>query len=206
MKTQFIIFSFFILLQVKLQAESFSDLLSNINPTNNIEQNYLNYYNLFANIIDQREAEESIPDDDLNALYNLAQLCPAESGSCVHQARALYNSIYRQVINYSNCGESAGRAANSEVSSPKKVELEKKWDVDLFPNPAQTILNIVNKNEVEMLIVTITDLSGRILLTQNLTTNNKLAHFRLDLLNGAYFITINNSKNEKVVKKLLIAK
>ena len=150
MKTQFIILSFFILLQVKLQAKTLSDLLSSISPTNNIEQNYVDYYNLFANIIDQREAEGSIPEDDVNALYNLAQLCPAESGSCVHQARALYNSIYRQVINYSNCGESSGRAANSEVSSPKKVELEKKWDVDLFPNPAQTQLNIISKNESEL--------------------------------------------------------
>jgi hypothetical protein len=80
------------------------------------------------------------------------------------------------------------------------------WDVDLFPNPTQTHLNIINKNESEILNVVITDLSGRIVLAQNLASKNKLASIKIDLPNGAYFIAINNSDNEKVIKKLLISK
>ncbi len=183
------------------------DLLSNISPTNNIEQNYLDYYNLFANVIDKREAEESINEDDGLALLALAQLCPAESGSCVHQARALCNSIYKQIINYNNCGTSYGRAtANQESASQNNKGRKEFWDLDLFPNPTQNQLNIVSKKQNELLDIVISDLSGRKILHEKIKSKSNIASLKLELLNGIYVITINNSDNEKVIKKLVISK
>jgi len=206
MKPSFIILYFVILLNVKLQAESFSDLLSNISPTNNIEQNYLNYYNLFANIIDQREAEESIPDDDLNALYNLAQLCPPSNGACVYQARALYNSIYRLPIIFDDCGESSSRMVSTTAKETIKIKDEENWKVTLFPNPAQSELNIVCKIGTEFLEVCINDITGRLILLETMKPKNGIANLKLNLLNGAYVIKIKNSTSETIIEKLLIAK
>ena len=183
------------------------DLLSGVSPTNNIEQNYLDFYNLFAIVIDKREAEESIPEDEGNALLALAQLCPAESGSCIHQARALYNSIYKQIINYNNCNESYGREGlNQELTSKNIKEKESLWDLDLFPNPAQNELNLVSDKANETINVCIADITGRLILNQNLELKNKIAKLKLELLNGAYLITIKNTSNETITKKLLIAK
>lgn len=138
----------------------------------------------------------------LNVKLN-AKLCPKANPACIYQARALYNSIYRLPIAFNDCGESSSRMAATEKS--ESIE-ERIWDVDLFPNPTQTQLNVINKNESEILNVVITDLSGRIVLAQNLASKNKLASLKIDLPNGAYFIAINNSDNEKVIKKLLISK
>lgn len=211
MKPSFIILYFVILLNVKLQAESFSDLLSNISPTNNIEQNYLNYYNLFANIIDQREAEESIPDDDLNALYNLAQLCPAESGSCIHQARALYQAIYNLNVNYMDCFEVEPSERKSNNVESKKEDLElnnlsKISNIEIFPNPANSRLYITTVDNSENLEITFKDLTNRTIATRKIKTLNNQGVLDIELINGIYFVTIINDANEKIIKKVLIVK
>ena len=53
-------------------------------------------------------------------------------------------------------------------------------------------------------MISIKDLTGRTILNQNLKSIGFIAN--LDLINGAYLITLSNSNNEKVTKKLLIAR
>lgn len=55
-------------------------------------------------------------------------------------------------------------------------------------------------------MISIKDLTGRTILNQNLKTSGFIANLDLDLINGAYLITLSNSNNEKVTKKLLIAR
>jgi len=81
-----------------------------------------------------------------------------------------------------------------------------RWDVDLFPNPATNQITIVSKAESESLKILIKDLTGRSILAQNLKTSGFIANLDFDLINGAYLITLSNSNNERVTKKLLIAK
>jgi len=64
----------------------------------------------------------------------------------------------------------------------------------------------VSKIESESLKISIKDLTGRNILNQTLKTISFIANLDLDLINGAYLITIKNMKNETVTKKLLIAK
>jgi len=54
--------------------------------------------------------------------------------------------------------------------------------------------------------ITIRDLSGRLFLEKEIKTSDYKTDLSLNLINGAYFITILNSNNERVIKKLLIAK
>ncbi len=79
-------------------------------------------------------------------------------------------------------------------------------DVDIYPNPATNQITIVSKTENEQLKIIARDLSGRAVLVMNLKTSNFIANLDLGLINGAYFITIANAKDEWVIKKLLIAK
>ena len=55
-------------------------------------------------------------------------------------------------------------------------------------------------------MISIKDLTGRTILNQNLKTIGFIANLDLDLINGAYLITLSNVNNEKITKKLLIAK
>ncbi|MCC6371727.1 MAG: T9SS type A sorting domain-containing protein [Bacteroidia bacterium] len=72
--------------------------------------------------------------------------------------------------------------------------------------PANDAITIVSKKESESLKIQIKDITGRVVLTKNLNTNNIYVTTDLPLINGAYLILICNSTNKTVIKKLLIAK
>lgn len=82
----------------------------------------------------------------------------------------------------------------------------KSWDAALFPNPASGLLSLSSSRASESLHISIRDVSGRSLLEKDLTTTGFMANLELKLANGVYFATITGSHNEKVIKKLLIAK
>jgi hypothetical protein len=76
----------------------------------------------------------------------------------------------------------------------------------LFPNPATDQLNITTKNECELVDARIVDLTGRTLFHQTVKSTEFIAKLNIELMNGAYFITLTNSVNEVLTRKLLIAK
>ncbi len=84
--------------------------------------------------------------------------------------------------------------------------LNTKWRVNIFPNPTSNQLGIISNKESESLKIIITDLSDRIILTDYIQLNKFYSSLDLNLINGAYFITLINSENESVTKKLLISK
>jgi len=63
----------------------------------------------------------------------------------------------------------------------------------------------VSKTEAENLSVTIKDVTGKLVYSNNLQTNNFIGKLDLNLINGLYLITINNNTNESITKKLVIA-
>jgi len=137
----------------------------------------------------------------------LANLCPATDGACVYSARSFYGSVYGTVINYPDCGgEEGSRLAYNE--SKNSIENKKKlnWNIKIYPNPTSSRLTLKSTNETELLYLEVKDLSNRTLLKKVVKTSAFIYTLDLDLINGAYFISIGNDKNEKIIKKLLIAK
>jgi hypothetical protein len=182
---------------------SASSLISGIDPDDAddaVEANYLTYYNLYINYADMVfNATDSI------SLYDLAVLCPGNNGACIYQARALYNAIYGEIINDLDCeGTSARPGANPAPGSINP--LKKEWDVKVFPNPATDQVKIRIPNEHGNITVCIKDLSERTIQIKNLKATGFIAILEIELINGAYLIEITNATNEKVTKKLLIAK
>ncbi len=84
--------------------------------------------------------------------------------------------------------------------------------IKLFPNPANEILNFEFANASTPLSVTgyrftIVNTFGQIIREEELIFNEGKANINvMDLINGIYFVTINNDANETIIKKLLVAK
>ena len=146
-----------------------------------------------------------LSDNDKNDLVALSGLCPGTNGMVVYMARALYLQVTGKVFNAPYpCNERAGGRPAS--STPQTIAAAKLWDVEIYPNPTSHQLNITCKTENEILAITITDLTGRVMLETHVKTNGFIANLDLELPNGAFFITIENTNNDLVTKKLLIAK
>ena len=110
-------------------------------------------------------------------------------------------------MDYPDCEESSGaRLANASEPSKPQVLTKEIWSIDIFPNPATNQITLVNKNETDLLTISIKDVAGRIVLLKHLKTEHFFVNLDLSLINGAYFATITNNKNESITKKLLIAK
>lgn len=133
-------------------------------------------------------------------------MCPGTNGACIYQARSLYNTIFGQEVNYEGCGEASGNRAANNTSIENIVETRGLDGIKIFPNPATNKLNIIGKNETDLLNIEIFDVSGRSVFQKTLLTKNKSFDLDFDLLNGIYFLTIKDSQNNTLNEKLIIAK
>ncbi|MGE0568001.1 MAG: T9SS type A sorting domain-containing protein [Bacteroidia bacterium] len=80
------------------------------------------------------------------------------------------------------------------------------WDVKLYPNPANNFVTLLsNGAKDEVLHLAISDINGKVIIKKEIRSDSPY-RMELDLLNGVYIATISNSKNETVVKKLVISK
>lgn len=192
--------------ELKLNEGDFtsaSSILAGIDQSafNQVETNYFSFYTLYKKYL---EGSVPLSSTDIETLTDLAGLCAGTNGSAVYQAMSLFQLVTGQVYNAPDGCSGGARPCNNLLPEQTKDLLLKTWDVDLFPNPATNQITIVSKAESESLKILIKDLTGRPILNQNLKTIGFIAN--LDLINGAYLITLSNSNNERVTKKLLIAK
>jgi len=170
---------------------------------NSVEVNYYAFYTLYLKYKNSISGPP-FSSSDLISLTNLGGLCPGTNGAPVYQARALYQQIKGKVFDAS--GSCSGGAARMAHFNETSLKTDQEWDIKLFPNPAQDLLSIVTTKENEFLHVTIIDLSGRLLLEKDLKTFEKGADLSLNLINGAYIITVSNSQGERINKTLIISK
>jgi hypothetical protein len=74
------------------------------------------------------------------------------------------------------------------------------------PNPALREIFIKSLKSSETFFLQIHDLAGRMLYSEWLVANNHMNNLELDLTDGVYLLTIQNSNKERFTKKLVIAK
>jgi hypothetical protein len=171
-------------------------LSSGITATNTVEGNYKAFYNYY-----NKYATNNFSQTDSTNLYAFGNLCPGLDGSCVYQGRALYNTIYANAALFNdNCTA----ATNQRLTAAKKNTVNDSWHVTIYPNPASKQITLVSKEQSVALMVTIRDVNGKIVLSKNLVTSNNLGNLGIELLNGVYLVTIQNSKHETITKKLVI--
>jgi hypothetical protein len=162
------------------------------------ESNYKNYYRLYKNYASNNFKQTNINDE--TNLVNLCASCPGTDGACVYQARALYNAVFNALPNYPHCQVSSARVAKSDEIS----KAANPWEINLYPNPVNDKLTIESSDENDLLKITISDLSGRILTRSDTQLNGYTVTMDISLINGVYVITVTNSDNEKLIRKLII--
>lgn len=143
---------------------------------------------------------------DLATLTGLAALCPGKNGIAVYQARALYLMVTGRVYNApADCGGGGlGRPGTQQKATIADASMN--WDIDLYPNPNFESFSVISRTEKEILEVVINDISGRQVYRKQVQTSKFACVLDLPLLNGIYFVTIKNQANEKVTKKMVVAK
>jgi hypothetical protein len=168
---------------------------SAVSSTNNVEANYKLFYGYY-----NKYATNNFSQADSSALVALANLCPGLDGSCVYQARGLYNTLYNDALSFDdNCAQ----ISSQRVAGSKSIA-SNTWYVTIYPNPASKQITVVSKEQNEALNVTIRDVHGKVVLSKNLVTSNNLSNLGIDLVSGVYLITIQNNNHETVTKKLVI--
>lgn len=179
-----------------------SSLLSEVSgELNTVEVNYKSLYTLYIAYL----ANNSLNSTQKTSLLALATLCPGTNGACVYQARALYNTLYNQIVE-PICEEGSG-ARKAYVDPLTEINVKGNIsNVEVFPNPAKDHITIKTGTETESLSVIIKDLRGRTVLEKVIQVKGFIAILDMELINGAYLIYMTNSQNEKAIKKLIINK
>ena len=80
------------------------------------------------------------------------------------------------------------------INDPVSVNEQERFDFSFYPNPAKNTLNLVGVKENSF--VTITDLNGKIVVSEKLNSSV----LSLDLAKGLYLITIDNSVQKLIVE------
>jgi len=172
-------------------------LLSNFSAANGIERNYMRFYQIYSSaMIGNHTSLDSVD------LLSLASSCPMLNGTVVFQARALRNSLLAGFENYEdNCPQVED---NSEKSTSVGLANSSRALV-VFPNPSNGKLYISGftaKNKAN--VVEVTDVTGKVILKQNVPLTNGMIELNLDLRNGVYFIKCQSEGEQQEIHKVII--
>jgi hypothetical protein len=173
--------------------------LNYIDPVNQVEANYIQFYQLY---IDYLESDDIYSDEYKSSLISLASLCPADNGGCIYQARALYNVLYDDIFETEECPPYTG-AKQRTILGDTETEV---FDVSIYPNPTNSKINFVPSLNSNIIEVHVLDITGRSILIERLNTGNLPGTMNFQLSNGLYLIKFISAKHEAVTKHFIISK
>jgi hypothetical protein len=175
-------------------------LNSSISCTNTIESLYKSYYSLYDKFV-----TNSFSTSDNNALSYIAELCPGTNGTDVYKARALFNYINQAAKVYSN--SCLQNNFNREIGVVEKFdEGDGSFEIELYPNPTENFVNLYSKAFNEEIDVKVTDVNGKLLISEKVNLINHIGLLNVNLKSGIYFLSFTNKNNETKIKKLIISK
>jgi len=195
------------------------NLLEDFSPETNIQENFKSFYQLYYNY----RTNAAISAAEKGLLEVLCYQCPFSDGPAVYKARALWNLIYGSTPSYyddectpegyssrtgkiENITELDNLTERLEAREIKNKKQKNKSDYKIYPNPATDEISITGFQKDERIEVIISEVTGRELSRQIANPDASLINLKVELNNGIYFVTLINSKKEKLVKKLIISK
>lgn len=142
-----------------------------------------------------------VTESQLNALKNLASLCPFTDGTSVYQARAIVK-YYDTLVYVNSCEYSTIGSESKTINTPTKLNTSKEaLNTLVYPNPANTEITVSTEvNGAKMIIFNVV---GQILINKELNSFTKLDVS--ELKNGTYLYKI--VKGSSIIKadKLIIS-
>lgn len=171
---------------------------------NVVDQTYYVYFEWLKVMYDNPEWQP-----ELNQVLELANQCPVKYGTVIYAVRNLYNALTDKINNFEdNCENQQARGTSTQkrfirLKQPanKQEPVTQNSLLKLYPNPARNLVNI-NCNKIK--IVTIADITGRIIQTiQGSNTNNMQLNVA-GWQKGVYLITVSSTNGTTETKKLVI--
>jgi hypothetical protein len=169
-------------------------------PTNEIETNTKMFYSLFHKV----KTTTFTPADEADLLA-LCNGCPNSDGTCVYQARVLYNSMHDVFIDFEDvCPISSARSQQIDVEEKTSVEMTNAIQIYPNPNTGKAIINL-QETDISAMQIKIYDVNGKIVFEDKVEdATNKNYEFSIDEKSGIYFIEILDLKTETHYKQKLI--
>ena len=173
-----------------------------ITPSNNIETNTKNFYDLFV-----KYTKNNLSLTDKINLFNLANGCPDRDGAVVYQARVLYNAINKIYRHFEDsCGTTINnsRMAFNNVSDESTTELYN--SLQIFPNPnnGKSLINFSDANITNM-ILKVYDVNGRVIYEDKVNdVTDKFYELNLSVKSGIYFVEIYDESTDVRYKQKLV--
>ena len=174
--------------------------LAGWNKINRVDENYAKF--LLWTI--RRQQHQSL---NLDEIVELSTRCPQTDGNVVFAAQNLYNAITNEHRLFTtNCdiienGEQ-GRGVNQSISRVRPTFFTEAGssdsDATIFPNPAQSVVNIKANNlkKIELL-----NAFGAVVRSQNANCNSASISIN-NLSSGMYFVKMTDENNKVTVKKI----
>ncbi len=150
---------------------------------------------------------DTLTTEDSTALADLANQCPYSAGASVYEARALYElAVSRKYYDDAAlCGEEEARLSQSE--NPLTEPAESRIKAGIYPNPTSGSLSVVTTEVIDNGLIRISDLSGRIIISNVLSDKTTLTNLNIDYLApGTYFYNIKNNNKQLSNGKLVLIK
>ena len=109
--------------------------------------------------------------------------------------------LFSQTISIKAANSRLGKEQNNTVVIDKDG-----FDALVYPNPSNGNIFVAPiGKDVENIVITVTDITGKVLYNEQTTVTASFVNFNLNVKAGTYFVTIVNAHtNEKIIKKLMI--
>jgi hypothetical protein len=129
---------------------------------------------------------------DKSLLQGIAVQCPFTGGKAVYQARYMMATL--GLGNYFDDRTSCAADGYTLRVKGKDNKINTNTaDIRIYPNPASTEISIINNTESDNISITLIDVTGREVLSQN--SINKASILSVSMLcNGIYFCRITNAE------------
>jgi hypothetical protein len=137
---------------------------------------------------------------NVNDVYAMASLCPTKNGAVVFNARILYkkltgsNEVFSDICTESGLLRTNKKPNKTIVAEPLAINIK------LYPNPVTDVLFIELQN---LKNYTITDITGKVILTQK-SNGMGIENIEVNTLNnGVYFIKLSQKDNTIITQKFV---
>ena len=169
---------------------------ASITPNNKVEQSQQQFNDLYLAYLAQNKTLNA---GEVVNLEAVAQQCPMYYGTAVYQARAVLFDLKHQ--NYRSACENVSPNASSKRIGQTTDNLAQTTDINVYPNPANTVVFIDAKNH-ETVVLKLYDVMGHLVIDKIIISNEKIDITNLS--NGIYIYKLYHNDTELKVGKLII--